>query len=367
MTRLLLLLVLVGCPKTVAPVDAPVAAAPMVVRSQTPQAPFPYVTEELTWQGDGVTLGGTLTIPEGEGPFPAVLLITGSGAQDRDETLAEHHPFAVWADQLARQGIASLRADDRGVGQSTGILTEATYDQLANDVLSGVSLLQERAHIEASKVGVVGHSEGASIATLSAVKSENVSFVVMLAGPGTTGRVVLLDQAEAILGVSGVPTDRLTTHRMAHAQALDALDKDVATQRSAFKKMVSIQVDIAADLLGQPRPADLNPIVDGALAAVNTPWFRELVAYDPRVTLAEVNVPVLAVNGSKDLQVLPTPNLEGIRASLDHNEDATVMEFPGLNHLFQHADKGTMDEYGMIDETVAPEVIDAVSAWLLKR
>ncbi|NCG20038.1 MAG: alpha/beta fold hydrolase, partial [Rhodobacterales bacterium] len=246
-------------------------------------------------------------------------------------------------------------------------LTETSYKQLVNDVLSGVSLLQERPNIESSKVGLVGHSQGASIATLSAVTSESVSFVVMLAGPGTTGRLLLLDQAEAILDVSGVPTDRLTTHRMAHAQALDALDKDAATQRSAFKKMVSIQVDIATDLLGQPRPADLNPIVDGALAVVDTLGFRELVAYDPRPTLAALDVPVLALNGSKDLQVLPTPNLEAIRSALGQNDDTTVMEFPGLNHLFQHADKGTMDEYGMIDETVAPEVMETVSAWLLKR
>ncbi len=367
MTRLLLLIALVGCPKAAPVPEAPPVEAPAYVRPQTPAAPFPYTTERLTWQGAGVTLGGTLTVPEGDGPFPAVLLITGSGPQDRDETIAEHRPFAVLADQLARQGVASLRADDRGVGESTGVLVEATYDQLVDDVLSGVSLLEARPKVSASKIGLLGHSEGGTIAALAASKSEKVQYVVMMAAPGVKGRTLLLDQAEAILATTGVPHDRLATHRMAHAQALDALDKDPATLRSAFKKLVSIQVDIAEHYLKQPRPADLNPIVDAAIGTVNTPWFSQLVKYDPAPTLASVDVPVLVLNGSLDLQVLPDPNLDAIRGALDHNDDALVMEFPGLNHLFQHAKRGTMDEYGLIEETMAPEVIQTVGEWVAER
>lgn len=332
-------------------------------RSQTPAAPLPYPTRELTvTAADGVVLAGTLALPVGEGPFPAVLLLTGSGAQDRDETLAGHKPFLVWSDHLARNGIASLRLDDRGVGGSGGVLSSTPSTTLKLDALAALEVLGAQPEVAGDRLGLVGHSEGATIAGLTAGEAE-LAGVVLLAPPATNGRQILLDQAEAILRAGGASSGALAKHREAHAKALDALDTD--QEEAAFWEFVRVQVDLAVEL-GAPRPPDLQPIVDGALGMVRTVSFRSLLAQEPTRNLERVEEPILAVGGSLDLQVLPS-NLDTLRRALDAHPDATVLEFPGLNHLFQHAGRGTPEEYGLIDETVAPEVLDAVTAWLTQR
>ena len=327
--------------------------------------PFPYTTEDRSWKGaGGVDLAGTLTLPAGEGPHPALLLLTGSGAQDRDHTIAEHRSFAVWADHLARAGFATLRVDDRGVGGSGGSLREATVQTLAQDARASLEQLRALPSVDADDIGILGHGEGATIAAIVAIEDPQVARLVLLSAPAVSGRALLLSQARAILLESGVPEERVEVHYMAHAQALDVA-ADPQRRRAAFKKLMSIQVDIANTHLDQPRPADLEQVVDATITTVSAPLFLSLLDVDPSETLTRTRIPVLAIGGSRDLQVVAAPNLEAMRAALDANPKAMVLEFPGLNHLLQPAERGTPGEYGLIDQTIAPAVLEATTEWLL--
>lgn len=342
--------------------DAGAATAPR--RPQEPRPPFPYRSEEVTIanpRAPGVTLAGTLTLPQGEGPFPAAILISGSGAQDRDESLMGHKPFAVLADHLTRNGIAVLRYDDRGFGRSTGSFQGATSADFATDAAAAYAFLRGRREIDRNAIGYVGHSEGGMVAPLAAPDSPGLAFVVLLAGPGERTRDVMEAQRRAIGQSMGLSEAELN-----QAGALQARLTEIAAgplpQTEVGAAMRAAMTDGALAASGVT-PAQRDMMI----ARLSDPWFRWFLRYDPAPALRALGMPVLALNGSLDRQVLPAANLAGIRAALAGNPDVTVRELPGLNHLFQTARTGGLGEYAEIEETMAPVVLETVSGWIRAR
>jgi pimeloyl-ACP methyl ester carboxylesterase len=339
-------------------------------RPQEPQPPFPYQEEEVTYQNGDVKLAGTLSLPPGAGPFPAVVLISGSGAQNRNEELLGHKPFLVLADHLTRAGIAVLRVDDRGVGGSTGSTSDATSSDFAEDVLAGVRFLKGHARIAQDRIGLLGHSEGGLIAPLAATRSADVAFIVLLAGPGVPGYDLLPAQVEAIDRASGMPEDKARKEGALTREALDLVraEKDNAALRTRLAKLFKDHPE-ALDPKEIEAGGGLDAFTDKQVKALSSPWFRFFIDYDPRPTLRKVKAPVLAVNGELDRQVLADQNLPAIEQALREgkNPDVTVRRLPGLNHLFQTAKTGSPQEYAQIEETMSPAVLDTVTHWIVER
>jgi pimeloyl-ACP methyl ester carboxylesterase len=326
---------------------APPAARP--VRPQEPTPPYPYREEQVTFVNAkaGITFAGTLTLPASSAASPAVVLITGSGAQDRDETVAGHKPFLVLADTLTRRGIAVLRVDDRGVGGSGGTMATATSEDFVDDALAAVAYLTARKDIDTRHIGLVGHSEGGLIAPIAATRSKDIAFIVLMAGPGITGDQILFLQGAAIMRANGASEAAISRNREVQEKLFDIIrtEKDDAAAREKIKAVAP----------GQERVA--------------TPWFRYFLSYDPVPVLQKVTCPVLAINGEKDLQVPYRENLDAIGKALraGGNPDATTLSMPNLNHLFQTSQTGSPSEYAKIPETIAPVALDAISDWILKR
>lgn len=334
-------------------------------RPQLPLAPFPYRSEEAVVPNaaaPGVTLAGTLTLPEGKGPFPAAILISGSGAQDRDETLAGHKPFAVIADHLTRHGFAVLRLDDRGTAKSTGDHTRATSADFASDANAAFAWLAARPDIRASAIGFIGHSEGGMIAPIAMADNPKVAYAVLLAGPGTKLDQLMLSQQRLIgsqMGRSEADLDKAEPV-FAKIFAAVAKAKDNTESEAAIEAILTPQA--RADF-GLPADAPASILT----ARLGGPWFRYFLNYDPVPNLARITVPVLAINGSLDRQVPAGDNLAAIRKATAANKDVTIVELPGLNHLFQTAKTGGLGEYQQIEETFAPAALDLMTAWLQKR
>ena len=338
-----------------------------LARPQEPTPPYPYREEEVMYTNDSVTLAGTLTLPEGAGPFVAVLLITGSGAQDRDETVAEHKPFLVIADRLTRAGYAVLRVDDRGVGGSTGNLAQATYDDLAADVLAGVAFLKGRSEIDPGRIGLFGHSEGGYLAPLAASRSEDVAFVILMAGPAVPGREALLLQNRLIYEGAGA-TEETVDAQLAYLRRLIGLLERRDYEAAGELIRERIEEDYAALPEAQrPSAAEQEALVEAQVAGTATPNFRSFVLYNPRPALASLRIPVLAFYGGKDIQVDAEQSAPALRAALAENPDATVRVFENLNHLMQPAETGALAEYAQIETTLAPRVLDLVVGWLEGR
>ena len=342
---------------------APTASSP-ARRPQTPHPPFPYRAEEVRFdnaRAPGVTLAGTLTLPPGRGPFPAAILITGSGPEDRDETIFGHKPFAVIADHLSRAGIAVLRVDDRGVGASTGAQAGATSADFATDANAAFAFLRARPEIDPHAIGFIGHSEGGMIGPLAMRDNPETAFLVLLAAPGTPIRQLMEAQRRAIghsLGQSDAELDRAMVVQ-------DAFFAAAMSDESATAAVAHLLVTLTDDMLraaGTPTTAR-----DQLVRMAADPWFRAFARYDPAPVLARIPVPVLALNGSLDEQVVARENLAGIRAALAGNPDVTVRELPGLNHLFQTARTGSPGEYADIEETFAPAALDLISGWIRSR
>jgi hypothetical protein len=339
------------------------AAAPRL-RPQTPRAPFPYRAEEVAFdnvRAPGVRLAGTLTLPPGRGPFPAAILISGSGPQDRDESIWGHKPFAVLADHLTRQGIAVLRYDDRGVAASTGAQDGATSADFATDARAALAYLRSRPEIDPRGIGLVGHSEGGLIGPLAAVEDEGVAYLVLLAGPGTSTRTLMEAQRRAIGMAQGQTPAELDRSAALYdlLSSLSGSARSAAEAEAAMRAALTDEAMIAAALPLAQRDAVIRRYLD--------PWFRYFAAYDPAPVLARVRVPILALNGSLDRQVIAAENLAGIRAATRANRDVAIMELPGLNHLFQTARTGALGEYQDIEESFAPIALGAVSRWILAR
>ncbi len=343
-----------------------------VRRPQLPQAPFPYKATAVTYPNKeaGHSLAGTLTLPEGKGPFPVVVLISGSGAQDRDETLLGHKPFLVLADYLTRRGIGVLRADDRGVGGSTGDHSTATSADFATDIEAGVAYLKTRDDVNPKKIGLMGHSEGGLIAPMVAAKDpEGVAFVVMLAGPGVPGDEILMEQSALILKAMGKESAS-PEKDLADAKKMYDVIKTEKDDAKAGARLAEIVKDSLARMTDAERKElgdDPEKTALAQMKPLQTPWFRYFLTYDPRPTLAKVKCPVLAINGEKDLQVPPQQNLPEIERAIRSNGNAqvTIKELPGLNHLFQTTKTGAPSEYGRIEETFSPDALKLVGDWIL--
>ena len=339
-------------------------------RPQEPKAPFPYHAEEVTYREGDVTFAGTLTLPEGMGPFPAALLITGSGPQNRDEEIFGHKPFAVLADFLTRAGIAVLRVDDRGVGGTTGKSPTITTADLAVDAMAGVAFLRARPEIDRKKIGLIGHSEGGIIAPIVATRSKDVAFIVMLAGSGVPGGQILLKQSELISRAQGMDDATLKTvlDQMRVVIDLAGAGADTTAIRAKLDETVSMQLTAAAD----SNKAGIEASAAGfrrQLGVMTSPWFRYFITYDPRPVLRQVKVPVLALDGEHDLQVPPQQNLPEIEKALHDakNKDCTVKMMPGLNHLLQPAKTGAISEYASTEITMDPSALETIRDWIVQR
>ena len=328
-------------------------------RPQVPTKPYPYREEDVSYDNkvQNVTLAATFTVPQGTGPFPAVLLITGSGPQDRDESLLGHKPFLILSDYLTRQGIAVLRADDRGTAQSTGDFSKATTADFATDVEAGIAYLKTRTEVNPKKIGLIGHSEGGVIAPMVAARNRDVAFIVMMAGTGVTGDQVLVAQGQAIRMANGMkPED---------AAKEAAKQKEMLTLIETEKDQAVLEKELAEKMKGDVPDAQIGM----QISQFTSPWFRYFLTYDPATALRKVTCPVLAINGSLDKQVLPDQNLPEIRKALEEagNKHVEIDELSGLNHLFQAAKTGSPMEYAQIEETMSPVALEKISNWILKQ
>jgi fermentation-respiration switch protein FrsA (DUF1100 family) len=345
-------------------------------RPQTPKKPYPYGAEEVVFENPkaGIKLAGTLTMPKEGGPFPAVVLVTGSGPQDRDETLLGHKPFLVLADHLTRKGIAVLRFDDRGVGKSKGDFNKATSADFATDAFAAMEYLANRKEIDSKRIGLAGHSEGGLIAPMVAAEHpDKTDFIVMLAGTGAKGDAIIERQTQEIGKASGATREGLEVSARLQKLLMDtarsqpdeaAAKKALAGVAVAFAKKLSEAEKKALEIEGNSDEG--LKASEEAAATFASPWMRFFLNHDPTPVLARVKCPVLAVNGSLDLQVLPDQNMPLIEKSLKEggNTRFKTKLFPGLNHLFQHAKTGQLSEYGQIEETMAPEVMELVASWI---
>lgn len=345
------------------------ADAKLPGRPQLPVKPYPYREEEVSYDNpaSGCKLAGTLTIPRGTGPFPAVLLITGSGLQDRDESIMGHKPFLVLADYLTRRNVAVLRVDDRGTGGSTGDPQTATTRDFATDVQAGVAFLKNRAGIDPARIGLVGHSEGGVIAPMVAADDPSIAFLVLMAGTGLPGEEILYRQGELISRTAGEPeADVAATRRLQ-----EAMFRQVKTVDNPELLKQKLQEEIKQFMDSLPpekrQEAEKNMQgMDARLQMVMSPWLKFFLTYDPATALERVKCPVLALNGEKDLQVPADANLAAIEAALKKagNTRATVLKLEGLNHLFQRCEKGLLKEYGAIEETLNPVFLQTVGDWI---
>ncbi|MFO0909345.1 MAG: alpha/beta hydrolase [Isosphaeraceae bacterium] len=340
-------------------------------RPQTPKPPFPYISEDVTYENKAgkIKLAGTLTRPRGEGPFPAVILISGSGAQDRDETIFEHRPFAVLADALTRRGVAVLRVDDRGVGGSQGDPAKATSEDFASDVAAGVAYLRSRPEIRKDRIGLMGHSEGGVIAPMVAAKSNDVAFIVLLAGTGLPGDQILQLQGRLIALSLGVESSLVDAQLKVQKKLIEVVlgEPDDAKAEAKMKAVVKEMMPTLPEDLKKSIKA-VEASLDGQLKMLRSPWFRYFLSYDPRPTLRKVKCPVLAVIGEKDLQVPPRENLAEIEKALKAggNAKVTVKQLAGLNHLLQTAKSGSTTEYAQIEETVSPVALKEIGDWVVE-
>jgi pimeloyl-ACP methyl ester carboxylesterase len=342
-------------------------------RPQEPRAPYPYRAEEVSYDGavPGVRFAGTLTLPDGSGPFPAALLLTGSGPENRDEEIFGHKPFLVLADYLTRHGIAVLRVDDRGVGGSTGSLSNATLVDLADDANAGLEFLRGRADVAAGRVGLIGHSEGGLVAALAAERAKRPpAYAVLLSSPAVPLDSILRMQS-AILGrAAGFSEDRLARERILYRRLHRALQAP-GDSAAVAPEVKSIVVELLSALPPEAMKAagGVDAVADRQLRTILTPAFRYFIRYDPAPALSALRIPVLALYGEKDTQVPAAENAgsaERIFGAAKH-ADATVRTLEGLNHLYQTANTGMLAEYGSIEETFAPAALDTVGAWIEAR
>ncbi|MFA9389187.1 MAG: alpha/beta hydrolase family protein [Prolixibacteraceae bacterium] len=342
------------------------------VRPQEPQGPQSYIQEEIKFENskDKLILAGTLTLPSKEGKFPAVVLISGSGPQDRNEEVFGHKPFLVLADHLTKKGIAVLRFDDRGIGESTGDFKSATSFDFATDVEAAISYLKTRKEIDQKHIGLIGHSEGGLIAPLVATQSNKVNFIVLLAGPGIPGTEILLQQTELISRASGMDETQLQKALKINKEIYDLVlgSENIDSFRDQLIPYLKKMIQSNPDMLAQSGMNEKD-FFNAQMNQIATPWMYAFLRYDPAPTLAKVKCPILALNGEKDLQVPAKVDIEAIEKALKSggNKDVTTHIIPNLNHLFQECEKGIPVEYGQIEQTFSPVALNLISDWILKQ
>tara|TARA_R110000868_G_scaffold46609_10_gene153795 strand:+ start:328 stop:1425 length:1098 start_codon:yes stop_codon:yes gene_type:complete len=343
-------------------------------RPQEPKGPFNYSSENIhftNYKADSIKLAGTLTIPENKEKPPVAILVSGSGPQNRNSELKpfNHSPFLVLSDYLTTHGIAVLRYDDRGIAESEGHYKTATSFDFASDVEAAIAYLKTRTDIDTDKIGLIGHSEGGLIAPIVASRNKDVAFAVLLAGTGVNGAIVLETQsrrAGEIAGVSKLQLDeneKLTTiiYGIIKSETNEGIIKSKITKSLNDYKVNNPNSPLA--------PYITDAMIQQQLAIIKSEWLLNFIRTDPKDFLKKTTCPVLALNGSKDFQVLPKMNLEGIKNALEvaGNKDVTIMELEGLNHLFQTAETGSLQEYSNIEETFSPVALEIIKDWILER
>ena len=348
------------------------AGVPEMGRPQDPKKPYPYEEVEVRVPNReaGINLSGTLTIPAGPGPFPAVALVSGSGPQDRDSTIAGHRPFLVWADALTRRGIAVLRCDDRGAGKSEGDFHRATTADFASDAQAAWEFLKSQPRIDGRGIGFIGHSEGGLIAPMAAARNPEVAFLVLLAGTGIRGDRLLLMQLEDSALSRGAGPEAVRKEALMNERLLQAIkDHDNDQEAEAdFKRTIAESLAGMTEAEKKELKASESSVLsDWKELAADYPWARFIASYDPATALRKVRCPVLALTGDKDTQVRADINLAEIERALKEagNTRYEIKKLPGLNHLFQTAQTGHPREYAKIDETISPEVLKLVADWIL--
>jgi fermentation-respiration switch protein FrsA (DUF1100 family) len=342
-------------------------------RPQEPQPPFPYHVEEVTFANAeaGIELAGTLTLPKKKGKFPAVILVSGSGPQNRDEELLGHKPFLVLADFLTRNGIAVLRYDDRGVGESGGDFSTATSEDLASDAASAVAYLRSRKEFKKQEVGIMGHSEGGLIAPMVAVESDELDFIVLLAGPGLDGGDIIVKQSALIARAEGASEEEVAVSSTINQDIMDLTRKAKDTASLSQEITEYLRKAIAENpVIEEQAGEDPEGFINIILQRMVNPWMLYFVQYDPAPTLEKVEIPTLALIGEKDLQVPAQANLAAIEAAFargGHADQLTAKELPGLNHLFQECETGAPSEYSVIEQTFAPAALEEILNWIRQQ
>jgi uncharacterized protein len=339
-------------------------------RPQNPKKPYPYKEEEVTVinKGADVTLAGTFTYPEKGDNFPTIVLITGSGPQDRDEAILGHRPFLVLSDYLTRHGIAVLRCDDRGIGKSTGNFGTSTTKDFVTDALACVEYLKARKEVDKKNIGLIGHSEGGIIAPMAAMKSKDVSFIVLMAGTGLNGRKILELQSRLIAKAEGESDENINKMMEINTKLYDIAiqEKDSSRAEAKIHKVLDDFYSTMPDSV-KNSPENSKERLYAQTKTLLSPWFRFFLSYEPKENLSKLKIPVLAVNGEHDLQVPPKENLAAIESALKTagNKNYKVVEIPKLNHLFQTSVTGSPTEYSKIEETIAPIALSTISDWIL--
>jgi uncharacterized protein len=342
-----------------------------VVRPQEPTKPYPYYAEDVTFENKkaNITLAGTLTLPKKEGNYPVVVLISGSGPQNRNEELLGHKPFLVLADYLTRKGIGVLRFDDRGTAASKGDFKTATSEDFATDVEAAISYLLTRKDVNAQKIGLIGHSEGGIIAPMVAAKSKDVSFIVLLAGTGIKGDELLMLQSGLIAKAAGESAEEIQKAQVINKGAFDIVNKSKDTE--GLKKDLTHYMEQQIKEHPEVKPKEIADadFINMQVRQLASPWMQFFIKYNPAIVLESVKCPVLAINGEKDLQVPSKINLDAIKNSLEKgkNKQVTTKELPNLNHLFQECTTGSPDEYAKIEQTFSPIALEEIANWLLKQ
>lgn len=341
-------------------------------RPQEPSKPYPYYSEDITFENKlaGIKLAGTLTLPTKEGEYPVVILISGSGPQNRDEELLGHKPFLVLSDFLTKNGIAVLRYDDRGTALSTGDFNTATTADFATDVESAILYLKTRKEIIKNKIGLIGHSEGGLIAPMVASKSKDVAFIVLLAGTGIQGDQLLLLQKKLIEETAGLKDEDIQNGQSSNRKAFDI----VINSKSLEQIKSDLTLYYKQKLKENPniqKPEGMNDddFVKLQVKQIANPWMQYFIKYNPSPNLEKVKCPVLAINGEKDLQVPPKENLNAIKKALakGRNKNVTIKELPNLNHLFQECKTGSPDEYATIEQTISPKALTEILSWIQQQ
>ena len=339
------------------------------LKPQEPKKPYPYKSEDLTFinkKANNIKLAGTLTIPKDVKNPPVAILITGSGPQNRNEEILGHKPFLVIADYLTRNGIAVLRYDDRGVAKSEGSQKEATSADFASDVQAAISYLKSRNDINPQKIGLIGHSEGGFIAPMVAAKNNDVSFIILLAGTGVDGAKVLQTQTDASMVLAGMPKENIAYNSKLSTDVYNLVKTELNTDK--LKNKISKLLHKAQKEAPKSFAKELtNAGIDKQIATITSPWMLYFIRTNPKQFLSKVTCPVLALNGSKDFQVIADLNLNGIKNSLKHNKDVTIKKLEGLNHLFQTCTTGAFSEYATIEETFSSKALAIMVEWIKKH
>jgi pimeloyl-ACP methyl ester carboxylesterase len=354
-------------------------------RPQTPKPPFPYHSEDVEYSNadKSIRFGATLTYPEMDSTspnaktpsYPAIILITGSGQQDRDETLFGHKPFAVIADYLTKQGFAVLRIDDRGIGKTTGVFDTSTTRDFAIDVEAAIDFLEKQPLVNKEKIGLIGHSEGGMIATMVADERKEIKFIVLLAGPGIPIIDLMQQQIEAVTVSEG----KLPEEAKANGYLMHTVWEEVNKNEDSATtvKNVRAKIDVWAKTLDTAtlakmkgmNTAIINSQISQAIVALRSKWYKYFISFNPQPYLQKLDCKVLAMNGSKDVQVIATSNLAGIKSSLQKSGSPKydTIEIPGLNHLFQTCIRCSPSEYNDLEESFSPKALEIMGSWLKKN